>query len=74
VLGVKVAALVNKQDAGDAPFRLLTRPTGTTFNGASKQPQIDYRYAFEIWEDNPQTTNPWSESEIDAAEFGIESL
>ena len=75
VLGVKSAVLANKQDAGDAPFRLITRPISTNRNGAiTHQPSIDYHYDFEIWEDNPETSSPWLESEIDAAEFGVEAL
>lgn len=74
VLGVKATCLINKQDAGDAPFRLVARPTSTTFNGGTQQPSVDYHYKFEIWEQNPQTAAAWTEAEVDAGEFGVEAL
>jgi hypothetical protein len=74
VWAVQASAFLNKQDAGPAPFRLLTRPTSTTFNGDQKEPPIDYVYKHQIWELNPQTAAEWTEAEVDAAEFGVEAL
>ncbi len=74
VWAVQASAFLNKQDAGPAPCRLLTRPTSATFNGAQQEPSTDYLYKHEIWELNPQTSLEWTESEVDAAEFGVEAL
>lgn len=74
VWAVQVSGYLNKQDAGPAPFRIVSRPTSATFNGAQQEPSTDYKYFHEILELNPQTALGWLESEVDAAEFGVEAL
>ena len=74
VLGVKSMALARKTNAGTANMRLVTRPVSTNFNGPSEPLGSDYRYHFNIWEDNPETSSVWTDATINAAQFGIEAL
>ncbi|MHC4238560.1 MAG: hypothetical protein ACYSUC_02210 [Planctomycetota bacterium] len=75
VISVKAAAASKKPDGSLAQMRLVTRPTSTTFNGAKTNTlQSDYKYKFEIWDDDPQASAAWTDSTINAAEFGVESL
>ena len=74
VLAVQAMMLGKRVESGDGLARLIARPTGTNFNGATKGLPGDYIYQKHVWENNPQTTNAWTESEINAAEFGVEVL
>jgi hypothetical protein len=74
VFGVKVTSYLNKQDAGSAPVRMVARPAATNRNGVSLFPQTSYRYPYEIWPDNPETSTPWTDATINASEYGVEYL
>jgi len=74
VWAVQLSIFLKKLDAGPASFRAVTRPTSTTFNGTTQFPPTDYVYAHELYVTNPQTAAEWTESEVDAAEFGVEVL
>lgn len=73
VLSVKVAALARKTDAGSRTLQLVTRPVSTNFNSGDKALQTDYHYKFELWDEDPQAAAAWTDSTINAAEFGVEA-
>lgn len=70
IFGVQVNMAARKDDAGGRTFRSLTRVSGTDYEGDSQNVGTDYRYFRQIIEKNPNTTAAWTESEINAAEFG----
>ncbi len=72
VMSVKAIALTKKTDAGTRSIRLITRPTSTNFNGADRALQTDYHYKSFTWDANPQTNNQWTDTLINAAQFGVE--
>jgi hypothetical protein len=75
VWAVQMSGFLNKQDAGPASFELISRPLSTHRTASFVQfPSTDYKYFHEILELNPETAAQWTESEIDASEFGIEAL
>lgn len=75
VISVKAGAIVKKADTGGSQMRFVARPTSTTHNGATTHTlSTDYRYKFELWDDDPQASAAWTDSTINAGEFGVESL
>lgn len=54
-------------------LKLAVRPTSTTYVSSNKVVPADWNALYAIWQTNPQTSNPWSESEINAMEAGIKS-
>ena len=74
--GTVFAAQANfhsKRDAtGSRTLRALARPTSTDHNGASQSQTTSYKNYREIWQLNPQTAAPWTEANLNAAEFGVE--
>lgn len=62
-----------KTDAGTAQIQSVVRTGGNNYNGESKAPsQEQYEYHPHIWMLNPDTSDPWTPSEINAAELGVE--
>lgn len=70
VLAVMSASAV-RHDAGTPSVKPLIRTGGTTFEGDEIFTTGDYVYADHIWELNPDTGDPWTEAEVNAAEAGI---
>lgn len=73
IFGVQLNTLVKKDDAGTRTIRAVARPTSVDKFGTGKSPSNgSYRGEQEIWEDDPQATAAWTESTLNATEFGIE--
>jgi hypothetical protein len=73
VNGVQLDVVAKKSDAGvTRELELSTRVSATDYNGATQTLGTSYERKREIWEENPNTTNPWTVAEIDGAEFGHE--
>jgi len=69
-----VVRVFAKGEAGNTdqilPFVIVN---GNKYDGvASLPPEDTYWYIQHIWETNPDTSNPWTVSEIDAVEIGYE--
>jgi len=74
VISVKVVALPRKLDGALAELKFLTRPVATDRFGADTFVlQTDYRYRFQLFDDNPETSAVWTTALIDAAEFGVQA-
>lgn len=72
IVGVQVQADVRVTEGNPRKFRLLAREGTTT--GESGDLTIlhpEYRHRRAIFEENPDTNNLWTESEINAMECGI---
>lgn len=73
IQGVQVNQVVKKDDAGSRTIRAVARPTSTNFFGDPKSPSTgSYTDETHIWEQNPQTDLDWTQSNLDATQFGIE--
>jgi hypothetical protein len=62
---------VRKEDAGFRTVRCLAKSSLTTNEGDIKALGVDYRYVDHIFETDPNGGGAWSESSVNAAEFGI---
>jgi hypothetical protein len=70
ILGVQANILARKDDAGTRLLRAVARVGSTNYEGADltlTDSYIDHRT---IWNQNPATASAWTESDINAAEFG----
>lgn len=66
-------SVVKKDDAGARTTRLITRPVSTNFFSASKSPSAGaYSNEIQVFDNNPETSLPWTTSQVNAAEFGVE--
>lgn len=69
--GVVLKAISRRIDIGPRLLALFTRTNSTDFDGADVTPPFGYATQVEGYEDNPDTTSPWTVSEVDGAEVGI---
>jgi hypothetical protein len=53
-------------------IRAVSRISGTNYFGTSRALGSSYAYLANIWQNSPATSSPWTDSEIDGAEFGVE--
>jgi hypothetical protein len=73
VIGAKVSNHCKVSDAGTVKIKALCRSNGTTYQGTeSSALSADYLFKSEIWEDDPDDSNPWDQTKLEAAEFGVE--
>jgi hypothetical protein len=72
ILGVQVLANCRKENAGSRGVKLIARPGGTDNTSPVLPVSVDYGYQRYLWETNPDSGVAWTESEVNAAEFGLE--
>lgn len=70
VLGVQVGIWCKKTTAGDREVRTLAHDGVTEGEGAAQTPGVDYTWLYDMFEDHPTDANPWTESEVNAGQFG----
>lgn len=71
IYGIAVRALAKRTDAGEAGMSLLVRSGGVDYEGDEEALPEDYAFVKKIWESDPDTSNDWTETTIDNAEFGM---
>ena len=69
--GVAVAAKVRAEDAGFRTVRTVARSSATEVESASKGISTSYKYIDHIYETDPNGGGAWTESSVNAAEFGV---
>ena len=74
VRGVVLDAILRKDDAGTRTVSAIARPGVTDNLGTAWSPGGSYALTQTIWETNPDTSNPWQATEVNAAEFGIKNV
>jgi hypothetical protein len=74
VKGVMTHILARKDDAGSRSIRRFARVSGTDYAGSTVLTSSSYTYYSEVLESNPATSAPWTLTELNAAEFGIEMV
>ncbi len=70
IYGVQLATMARKDDAGTRALRSLTRVGGSDYEGATQPVTTDYRYYTQVVEQNPNAAAAWTDTAINAAEFG----
>lgn len=73
VKGVQLNNHVRIDEAGTRKITPLIRSNGTDYSG-TETPAISANYVFEseIFETDPDDSNPWTQTKLEAAEFGLE--
>jgi hypothetical protein len=71
--GVSVCAVVNRDDGGARTGNIFCRKSGADYDGTAFTPTAsgDYAVHEEIYELEPVATGAWTESGVNASEFGI---
>lgn len=72
ILGVQVVAQASKTDAGAAGHKALTRISGADYTGTELGVPSTYAFLRQCWGKSPATSAAWTESEFNAAEFGVQ--
>ena len=73
VYAVAVNTVCRQDDATPRSIILKARSGSTTDDGATQSiGSITFQHRYDIWEENPDTSAPWTASEINAAQFGFE--
>jgi hypothetical protein len=63
-----------KDDAGSRNIKSLCKSGATTSTGTSQVLPSSYTYLTEIYQTDPDTASAWTESGLNAAEFGVENV
>jgi len=72
VFGVQVSVLARKEDPGARDLRLVARSSATEVQSGNKQVGTEYtRYINHIYENDPNGGIDWTETSVNAAEFGF---
>jgi hypothetical protein len=75
IKGVQLSSACRKEDIGPRTVRnLLKTAGGTVYEGDAHPVQDEYAYTRTLWEANPETGNPFTPSEVNLAQFGLELL
>lgn len=72
IVGVIGEALSAKSDSGTKFMRPVIRTSSTDYNGDSEALSETYVMQFHVWDDNPNTANAWTGTEVNAIEMGAE--
>jgi hypothetical protein len=60
-------------EVGDKKITPLIRSNGADYQGTETELiTADYLFESEIWETDPDDSNPWDQTKLEAAEFGLE--
>lgn len=73
VFGVAVTNYSHKDATGNAAIANVARVSGVDYAGTSKALSASWTGNTHTWEVNPATGLPWSPSEVNNAEFGVEA-
>lgn len=69
---VQVKARVRKEDAGNRTVNLIARSSATEVDSGQKGMSDTYTWLSHLYENDPNGGGNWSESAVNAAEFGLE--
>lgn len=73
VVGVQLANYARKTGDLVVKTKDIVKSGGTDYQGTEEKNQsTDYGYTVSMWQNDPDTSNPWTQAGLDAAEFGIE--
>lgn len=69
-----VSSLIARSTAGTPTLRSKGRISSTDYNGTTHTLSTSYTAYEHVWDDSPASTNDWTDSEINGAEFGYEGV
>jgi hypothetical protein len=72
IAAAKIASIMLKSDAGAASAKHVLRRAGTDYFGATRVLSTSAVVYSDIWETDPSTAAAWTETNINAAEAGME--
>jgi hypothetical protein len=72
VKGVQVTNYCKTTGTGDNGIKAICRSNSVDYQGTEVTPSADYKFYQEIWETDPDDSNPWTQTKLEAAEFGLE--
>jgi hypothetical protein len=74
IKGVMHSINAKKDDAGSRNIKSLCKSSSTTSTGTSQALPSSYAYLTQVWETDPNTAAAWTETNLNAAEFGVENV
>ena len=74
IFGVQSCITAKKSDAGVRSVKQQVRSGGTDYDGDTTALATDYETHCEIAETDPDTAVAWTESGVNAAELGVETV
>jgi hypothetical protein len=73
VKGIQLNNFCRIDEAGSRKITPIIRSNGTDYSGTETVDiTSDYLFEHEIWETDPDDSNPWTQTKLEAAEFGLE--
>ena len=73
VIGIQINNHVRIDEAGVRKIKPIIRSNSTDYQGnETDEISADYLFEHEIWETDPDDSNPWTQTKLEAAEFGLE--
>jgi hypothetical protein len=75
VYGVQATNYAAKDNTGAVGLKNIMRISGTQYTGPTAwYLSTTWTANRELWEKNPATSAPWAPADVNAAEFGVESI
>jgi hypothetical protein len=72
IFGVKSLICIAKDDAGAKGAKILTRSNSTYYKSDEINPPTDYKSFGKVYQNNPDDSLAWQESDIAGMEVGVE--
>jgi hypothetical protein len=73
VKGIQLSNRVRIDEVGTKKITPIVRSNSTDYTGTETELiTADYLFESEIWETDPDDSNPWDQTKLEAAEFGLE--
>jgi len=73
VKGIQLNNHCRDDAAGSRKITPLIRSNGTDYSGTESDAiTSEYLFESEVWETDPDDSNPWTQTKLEAAEFGLE--
>lgn len=73
VKGIQLNNCIKKADIGTVKIKNLVRSNSVNYLETNEyELTTDYTFNSVIWDDDPDDSNPWDQTKLEAAEFGLE--
>jgi len=73
VIGIQVKQHCRLDEAGSRKITALCRSNSTNYSGTETDfITADWHFEIEIWDTDPDDSNVWTQTKLEAAEFGLE--
>ena len=72
VHAVQLSNVTKKDNAGIVETKNLCRSNSTDYISAAFIPSANYTYHQNVWETDPDDSNAWTQTKLEAAEFGLQ--